>query len=410
MNLMILGAAYDQLPMIRKGRECGHRVHVCDRDAGAPGMSQADVPLRVDTGDVDAVTAAARQHGIDGICTMATNLAPRTVAIACQRLGLTGITPQAAFDCTDKAVLRAKCMEAGIPMARGGGARNADEAFAISSAIGYPVLLKPSDSSGCRGLQVVRNNGQLGSAFGAAQTESMSRTVIVEEYHEKALVFGAESLIANGGTSVAVISDKIVRTHPVISTAGVTIPTVLSRELQDRVEDLVMQIHHALDLTMGASHIDFLWDGDDPLIIDIGPRLAGGPLTFELAPKLTGIDMPAFVIEQCLGSAEMPARKSLTSAGIERFLYAPCSGILEDYHLPDPGRDMLVQWRKPPGASLRSEGANVERLGFVTAIRPTVEEAEAAVQEMAEGISMTIRIETGTALRERPLVYQRNDE
>jgi len=408
MNLLVLGAGYDQLPMIRKSQELGHRVHVCDRDAGAPGMPLADVSLRVDTADPGAVTAAAREHDIVGICTMATNLAPRTAAIACERLGLPSITRQAAFASTDKAVLRSQCIKAGIPIAQGRAARDPEEAVAISSTVGYPVLLKPSDSSGCRGIQVVRDSSQVRSAFCAAQAESVSKMVVVEQYYGKALVFGVESLISQGETHVIIISDKIVRNHPVISTAGVTVPTVLSQKLQERVEQLVIQIHHALGLTMGASHIDFLWDGEEPIMIDIGPRLAGGSLSFELAPKLTGIDMLRFVIEQCLGSAGMPSKKPVASAGIERFFYTPCSGILEDYQLPAPSRDMLLQWRKPIGALLTSEGANVERLGFVTAIRPTIQEAEAAVQEKAGSISLTIRLGTGLVVRKHPVLYQRN--
>ena len=408
MNLLVLGAAYDQLPMIRRGKELGHRVHVCDRDAGAPGMSLADVPLPIDTADADAVTAAAREHDVTGICTMATNLAPRTVAVACGRLGLPSITRQAAVASTDKAVLRSQCIKAGIPVARGCAATAVEEAVAFCSAAGYPVLLKPSDSSGCRGIQVARDSSQVEAPFGAVQAESLSKTVVVEQYYEKALVFGVESLISQGRTHVTIVADKIVRNHPVISTAGLTVPTLLPREVQAKVEALVPQVHQALGLTMGASHIDFIWDGDEPRIIDIGPRLAGGPISFELAPKLTGVDMLGFVIEQCLGSAQVPDGRPVAKAGIERFFYTPCPGMLEDYSLPALEQDMLLQWRKAVGAALVSQGPNVERLGFVTAIRPTIQEAEDAVQRTADAISLTIRQGPTSVVRRQPVVYRRS--
>lgn len=405
MRILILGASYDQIFMIRTAKSLGLEAWVADRDPEAPGMAEASKPLVADTSDVDAVERIAREGRIDGICTMATNLAPRTVAEVARRIGLPAISPEAAFNATDKARMRSLCLEAGIPVVDGGAARTLDEARQLLIAMRSRAILKPSDSSGCRGIFVVEQPASLADMYARCVRESRSGEIVVERYHEDALVFGVETLVHEGRAHIILVADKIVRRSPSITTAGVTVPSVLTPAQREQLCTTIQRIHDVLGLHMGASHIDFIRDGEILKVIDVGPRLAGGPLIYELAPHLAGVDMIRHVIEQAIGASRPPMLRQASAFGIERFLYAPCEGILEDYMLPDTHDRMTMQWRKRRGSVLRLDGSNLERMGFVTAIRPTLTEAEDVVRAYVNRIQLLIRDAHGQLRKLRPVVY-----
>jgi len=406
MKILILGTSYDQLHMIRRAKTLGYEVVVADKDPNAPGMVEADTALPISTDDLDELVRVINSYDIQGICTMATNLAPRSVAEVAQRTGLVAISPEAALNATDKSYMRRLCAAAGVPIARGGTSRTLEEAESLVNELGEKIILKPSDGSGCRGIRITRGYNGLKEAFFHSQQESRSGIVVVEQYYESALVLGVESLIFNGTTKIITVSDKVVRRQPNITTAGVTIPSVLSDSERDRLLEYVQAIHTALGLHMGATHIDFIREERILRVIDVGPRLAGGPLVYELIPRLTGVDMIGFVIEQAMGKTVCVNPRPIDRTGIERFMYPLFSGVVENVELPNLEEGMTMQWRKPQGSVLRVDGSNVDRLGFITAIRPSIPEAESAVAALANRIRMTIRDGTGIRRVVNPLLFQ----
>ncbi len=406
MKVLILGAGHDQIFMIRCVKQLGYEAWVADRDPQAPGISEAEHPLQVDTADVDALERVIQENGIDGVCTMATNLAPRTVAELGKRLKLPAISPVSAYNATEKARFRALCKNAGLPIVEGGVARTLEEAEQLMSALKGPVILKPSDSSGCRGIAVVEDPSVLEGSFASCMQESLSGEVVIERYHEDTLVVGVETLVHEGQAHIITVADKIVRHQPCITTAGVTIPTELTASQREQLNATIQQLHEILGLNMGASHIDLIRDGEILRVIDVGPRLAGGPLIHHLTPNLCGVDMIRFVIEQSLGFASAPVIQPVAGCGIERFLYTPFEGVLEDFFLPELSEQMTMQWRKTRGSVLRPDSSNTERLGYVTAIRPDKVQAEAAVNSFVGGVRMHIRDFYGHLHECSPLLHR----
>jgi biotin carboxylase len=391
--------------MLRKAKSMGLVVFVADRDAMAPGMNEADVALQIDTKDEEALIQTIGDNHIQGVCTIATNLAPRVVASVCQRFSLPSISPEAAYSATDKSLMRRLCHKAGVPIADGGDAQCLNDAIGLVNSLGYPVLFKPADASGCRGIEVVRCANDIECAYYAAAREAASGVVVVEHYYQDALVFGAESLIHNGQTTLVMVADKVVRFQPRISTAGVTIPSVLTKVEIGKLRSYLEAIHQVIGLEMGSTHIDFIHDGTEMRVIDIGPRLAGGPMIHELAPRLTNIDMIECVLRQAVGKQIDPRPGEITSVGLERHLYAPLSGVIKDVQVPSLGANMTMQWRKPSGSLLKTDGTNVDRLGYVTAIAASRQEAERKIADVMDKIELTIQCQDGRTREAKPVLY-----
>ncbi|MBO5755807.1 MAG: hypothetical protein J6R89_07115, partial [Clostridia bacterium] len=101
-KLLIIGASILQLPAIKLAKELGYHVGVIDYDPGAVGIPFADKYFNVSTIDVEGVTETAKAFRPDGIMTLATDMPMRSIAKACEALGLPGISFDTAIKSTDK--------------------------------------------------------------------------------------------------------------------------------------------------------------------------------------------------------------------------------------------------------------------------------------------------------------------
>lgn len=394
-KLLVIGASHDQRPMILKGRELGCHVIAADGNPAAPALGLADEALVIDTSNHEELVAAARARGIAGVCTLATNLGPRTVAHVARRLGLPAISEAAALAATDKHLMKQACIAAGLPVAAGETCDCVEDAIRAADAAGYPVLLKAADASGCRGIEPAECAADVRDRFALAQRESRNGLVVVERYYPEARVIGVESLIDRGRTEVVFSAEKIVSRHPRISTAGVTVPTALAPWERVAVAEQLERLHAALGLDFGASHVDLVGVDGRWLVIDVGPRLGGGPMIHHLAPQLTGIDMVDFVVRQALGQSPRVAREDRLGVGVERFFYVRVPGRLERCILPELPPGVRLEWRKPPGTLLRSDGPNVDRLGCISLVAADLAAAEEQVAEVVAGIRLELTLANG---------------
>lgn len=407
---MVIGGSFDQLPMIRKAQELGYRALAVDGNKDAPGMSAADEALMIDTSDLAAVTDAARRHQISGICTMATNLGPRTVAHVAAQLGLPAISAIAAKNATDKSAMKACCVAAGIPVPRGETCDSVEGALRAAQKHGYPLLLKAADASGCRGIEPVHSDADIRLRFSLAQQESRNGLVVVERYYPEARVIGAESLITRWGSELIFTAEKIVRSQPRISTAGVNVPAQLGEEETEKLKLQLDALHKALGLDMGASHVDLVKVENEWLVIDVGPRLGGGPMIHHLAPALTGVDMVDFVVRQAVGEVPLPAPRTISAVGVERFFYSPVEGRLVRLELPSIPPDVRLQWRKPVGSHMQPDGPNVDRIGFISLMAPDFASAENRVAGIASQIQLEISLADNSTRKASPNILSAEAE
>ena len=101
-KILIIGASILQLPAIKRAKEMGFYVGVIDYNPEAIGIPFADEYFNVSTIDIDGVVATALKFAPDGIMTLATDMPMRSIAAACEALGLPGISMDTAIKATDK--------------------------------------------------------------------------------------------------------------------------------------------------------------------------------------------------------------------------------------------------------------------------------------------------------------------
>ena len=178
-TIAVVGASYLQLPLVRKAREMGLRV-VCFAWAdGAVCSELADKFYPVSIVEKEAILEICRKERIDGICTIASDVAAPTVAFVAESLGLVGNRFEAAVRANDKYQMRSTFGKAGIPSPRFASVASGESVDFRDWH--FPLIVKPCDRSGSLGVQKVNNITELLQGITRAQSYSFKKKAIVEE-------------------------------------------------------------------------------------------------------------------------------------------------------------------------------------------------------------------------------------
>jgi len=409
-RVLILGGGRYYLKAIETARRLGHFVAVADRDPGAPGLAAADAGRVVDIVDVPGLTALARELGIDAVVPLNDFGVPSAAAVSAA-LGLPGIGADVAALGTDKAAMRLRWRERGVPQPRFAVVESLEEAREAARALGlWPLVCKPADSrgGGSRGVSMAAGPDDLPRAVAFAQSFYADKRLLLEEC-VRGLEHSLETLTVDGHTSVLAVSDKRKTPPPYRVDTDVIYPSVLEGPALRAVEQAACAAVKALGLPFGPAHVELcsLPDGRAALF-EVGLRPGGGGTPDPIVPWVTGIDMVAATLRLYLGQKPDGPFFGGRDAGCQG------SGGLSSrrgrgcvYHFltPPPGRvtaveglDEVLGWPGildagllvKPGDELRPVRTGADRAGFVIAAGETREQALA----LAERADAAIRVLT----------------
>ncbi|MDR0497508.1 MAG: ATP-grasp domain-containing protein, partial [Treponema sp.] len=210
-RILILGAGVMQGPALKIAAEMGLETVVVEADPNAPCIPLADSFTKVDLKDKEGIEALARslmnQGGLAGIMTAGTDFSA-VVAWAAGKLGLPGISHEAALDASDKERMRRRFRAAGVPSPEFVIMENPPEKD-FSIPFSFPVVVKPVDNMGSRGCRKVDSFPDLNAAVVDALKFSRSGRAIVEEYMEGP-EFSVDALVYQGEITICGIADRYI--------------------------------------------------------------------------------------------------------------------------------------------------------------------------------------------------------
>jgi biotin carboxylase len=338
-TLLIVGAGPNQLPAIKMAKQRGLRVVAIDGNARAEGFALADAHGVVSTRDVQGAVSFARSWRqnarLDGVMTLASESAV-TVAEIAKALKLPGLDPQAAVRASEK-IIRQRCFHrSGIPAPRFAAAESADRACKRAADIGWPVVVKPADGAGSRGVQKVASAKEMENAVREIAAYSNSPHFLIEEF-----LIGSEHSIEGiviGGeiywTGFADRNyDKKEIYPPFFLEDGDTLPTSLSREMVGRVKAAAAGAVRALGIDWGPVKGDILIDREGPRILEMAARLSGDYFCNETVPLHNGVNLVEAVMSLSLGEYVDP---KMLAPKFER-------GVALRYVWPKPGRVTAIR-------------------------------------------------------------------
>ena len=325
-TLLVLGAGVYQMAAITTAQAMGVRVVAVDANPATPGLALAAVSRVVDVREMAGCLAVAREHRIDGVIAMVAERGVETAAAIVAELGLPGISPDAARCATDKFVMRQRLAAAGIPGPAFRQAETLAEALEAATDIGFPVVMKPVDNAGSRGVRRIESAAALPAAFELAVEQSLKRRVIVEQFMD-GIEATAEALTIDGKTTVLAMSDKVHVPFPMCVSIALNYPAQFPLEAQDEIRRLVQRAAQALGIHQGPTHTELMVTADGVKVVEVAARGGGFRIFQDVVRLVSGVNLVQETLHGALGRP-VHATPTQSQAVILRFFHPQRYGTL----------------------------------------------------------------------------------
>jgi biotin carboxylase len=389
-TLLILGAGKEQVAAIAAAKAKNIRTIVLDMNPKADGRALADEFHLVSTRDRDALLTFAKSYPgkIDGVMTIASDI-PHMVAAVAEVLGARHIPVQVAELCVHKLHMKEKLRQGGVNVPLFARIASLPDLKAFVTQAGFPVVIKPVDNSGARGVQRLTREMDIAQALDYSRGFAYGGEVLAEKFIT-GLQISTEGLMHDGVFHCTGFADRnyarLDDAVPFMVEDGGDIPTILNGRDKKLVEAEFEKAARALGIDWGPAKGDMIF-GDDgkAYVIEIAARLSGGNFCYDKVPWSTGVDIVDILVDMAVGHPVDPARFEPTRdfATSQRYFF-PMPGTIKDIRglataqaLPHIRK--VDVWAKAGDAVAAAEN-HPSRVGYVISCAPTREEAVAAAR------------------------------
>ena len=302
-KLMLLGGIRYLLPVIEAAHRHGYYVITVDYVPENIAHQYSDEFHNVSILDKDAVLQLAQELNIDGILSFGVDPGVVTAAYVAEQMGL-------SFQCSyesvcilqDKSRFRQflKDNDFNVPNAKGYSSK--EEALADTAYYNWPVIVKPVDSAGSKGVTRVDELGQLSSAIDYALSESHNGHFIIEDFLEKeGNSSDCDSFTVDGELVFCSFNDQHFDPKAInpYTPAAFSWPSTMPQWAQEELRSELQRLMTLLNVKTGVYNIETrLCKNGKPYIMELSPRGGGNRLS-EMMKYISGQDL----IDNCVRAA-----------------------------------------------------------------------------------------------------------
>lgn len=296
-RLLILGGMRFSCEIVKTARAMGIYTLVADynRIENSPAKQIADVAVDLSAVDVDAVVSYVKSHNIDGVFVGFNDMLLPYYAEICEKAGLPCYGTKEQFETLiAKDKYKALCRKYGVPTI---------PEYDINDAnIKFPVLVKPVDSSGSRGITICHNPQELEEAVEIGKSSSKTGKVLIERYMEgrEVTVFWT---FQNGNYYLTALANRHVKhnqgTDVIPLPVGYTFPSVFLPKYQNEVEENCKKLFRHLGIKDGMMFMQCKVEDGTCFVYDLGFRPTGS-LEYKILKRICGYDPLEMMIRHSL--------------------------------------------------------------------------------------------------------------
>lgn len=340
-RLLVVGASHAEIPMIDAAHRLGYHVTTTGNQPLGLGRGHADAYVSTDFSDREAITSLADRLGAAAIVSGCNDFAALSTAYAAEQLGLPG---HDSYETTvrihHKDRFRELLVELGIPTPMSRVVRSAADAVEVCNQIGFPVIVKPVDLTGGKGITVCRSSDDLASAIDHGLSLTRQRHLVVEQFMDGTR-HGFTCFVIGGRVGFWFADDEQYF-HNQFLVSGTTTPTSMPASSIVELTDAVETIARELRLVDGLMHVQCIQTADGARIVELCRRCPGDlyPWFVEFS---TGFDYSGTVVRSEAGlplidDGPVPEQRCIT----RQCLMGDREGTLRKVALDDDLRGRLV--------------------------------------------------------------------
>ncbi|MBO4397166.1 MAG: ATP-grasp domain-containing protein, partial [Bacteroidaceae bacterium] len=300
----MLGGSLYQTYAIKAAVEMGYYVITCDYLPENPGHKFAHEYYNVSTTDKVAVLKLAEQLKVDGIVAYASDPAAPTAAYVAEKLGLPTSPYKSVEILSKKHLFRKYLAENGFNVPKAKSYTRFEDAENEIENFRLPVMVKPVDSSGSKGINKLTDKSQLKTFVEDALSYSRDKIFLIEEFIEKqGPQISGDAFSVDGKLVFHCLGNEFYskKVDKDFAPLGECWPTVMPTEVISQLTDDLQRLISSLGMKSTAYNVEAIYGNDGKVyILELGAR-SGGSLIPQVTKYATGVDMVPFVIKAAAG-------------------------------------------------------------------------------------------------------------
>ena len=323
-KIMLLGGSAQQVIAIETAKKLGYFTVLCDYLTDNPGQYVADKFYLISTTDKEAVLKAAKDEKIDGILAYASDPAAPTAAYVANKMELPGNPYDSVEILCNKDKFREFLFNNNFCTPKAKGYSSVDAALSdIKDGIfNLPIVVKPTDSSGSKGVGKISNETEMKDKLEYAMSFSKRHTIIIEEYVEKlGYQVAGDGLSIDGKLVFRCFANDHFNSkcvNPFVPIAA-SFPYNMPDEVHEKIQNEIQRLITLLEMKTTTYNFDVRIDKDyNVYLMEVAPR-NGGNYIPQIINYCTGVNLVELSIKAAMGES------------INDFERKPCKGFWSYY-------------------------------------------------------------------------------
>ena len=396
---MLLGGIRYLLPVIKAAHEQGYHVITADYLPDNIAHKYSDEYVNVSIIDKEAVLKVAQEKQIDGIMSFGVDPGVVSASYVQNKMGLPSFGPFESVEILqNKDKFRAFLANNGFNVPQAKGFDSVKSAMAESFWFPWPVIVKPTDAAGSKGVTRVDGPEDLKPALEYAMEHSISGHIIVEEFIEKeGCSSDTDSMSVDGKlvfTSFCAQRFDVNATNP-YTPAAYSWPSTFTKEQEEYLTSEIQRLITLLGLKTVVYNIETrIGTNGKPYIMELTPR-GGGNRLCEMLRYATGVDMITAITRAIVGDPllEPIEQKPYYGHWAEIILHADVDGIFNNIEISKDLTAEIIEkdlWVSKGDKVESFDGAN-NAIGTLVLKFPTTEELEQAISNQREWLRIVVK-------------------
>lgn len=300
----MLGGSLYQTYAIKEAKRLGYYVISCDYLPSNPGHRYSDEYHNVSTTDKEAVLQLAKSLNVDGVVAYASDPAAPTAAYVCEQLGLPTSPFKSVEILSNKDLFRDFLQKNGFNCPKAMGFTTYEDALTHIDEFNLPVMIKPVDSSGSKGINKMTDKSQLKGFVEDALSYSRGKRFLIEEFIvKKGHQISGDAFSVDGQLVFNCLGNEFYDPNcdKDFAPLGECWPFQMDNRYIEDLEEQLQRLMSLLNMKSNAYNVEAIVGEDDKVyLLELGAR-SGGSLIPQVTEYATGINMVTWVIQAAAG-------------------------------------------------------------------------------------------------------------
>lgn len=347
-KLLLLGGSRYLLPVIKAAKDLGIYTITCDYLPDNIAHKYSDEYCNVSIIDKEAVLAKAMELKVDGVLSFACDPGVVTMAYVTEKMSLPSVgSYESVCILQNKGLFRDFLSKNGFSVPKAKSYQSVDYALNDAEVFKWPVIVKPVDSAGSKGVTKVEKPEQLEQSIKYALQFSHCNEFIIEEYiTQKGFSSDTDSFSINGELKFVSFSsqrfDK--KAENPYTPAAYSWPATISDKNQKLLTSEIQRLIKLLGMKTSIYNIETREDEEgNAYIMECSPR-GGGNRLAEMLRYATGVDLISNTVKAAVGmTLDNISQEPYNGCWAEIILHSDKSGVFDELWISEEIRENIVE-------------------------------------------------------------------